>query len=511
MKHKLFVIVGVLLCFTALALGAQSQKETFFSDGSDQSGVTGNLMPFFGFFIAIGTVMATYGWTESKDWKGLSSIGGAVWGMIIVGASAYQNYTVDVESRFASIQISNLASNEPMAPTTLVPILVAWLLLLLLLYQGIYRCYGHPSTLDGLWRQMLARALLQVPLLAAMIGGNIYVLAKADLTDPTLSPLIVLVPMISVGAATLMVCHQLRLWHFGLALEDPRLAAHTIAPWRNITIAEFVAAALVILGCIGGIALPKGLEWDSITQAKSFLVSARTFLVLQGLAVIPLYIWMRAEQRASRVILRGEYAPQPSKVVWLRASSLLAGWAALVCIGGVWIMPRGIWVLILASTPIAIFALTHRGSQGALLGFLCGALWWSAGNSLAAIHSPNDVILLSFDVESGLQAIVRFIGIAFLATSLFRVLENLNENQNGGLALAASFGIGLTLWIEASLSIWIIDAGFLDQVGVGSFIQSQQPGFKFFFQVIALGSMAGAALAWSAMRRPEWFKEKHGS
>lgn len=506
-------LAGTVLVFVGLMAGAQSQLETFLVNGSDQtSSIAGNLIPFTAVLVGGGVAMfaGAVSPVQSGRAKPLAFVGGAVWLLTVLGQSAYDNYVVLVEARFASVYVSSLANNAAALPAALLPILVLWIAALLSLLYGLRQLFPQDARgPEALRRAMLTRSLLTIPIFGAIVGSNVYLLATLDLQDETLSPLLILAPMAIVSAAALLVVQQVRMWNFGLALEDPRLGPMMLQSWRNLNLIERVAIAVFVLACIGGFVLPK-TNMDLLNQGRSFVTTIRTFVVFQILALIPLVPLWRAQQRAERTLYHQHYHALPSIHKQLVTVSVLTGWALLVLVGGPWLIERGIWVVILAFTPMAIFATLTRGAQGALLALVAGGLWWSAGNSFFAIHDPEAFVLLNFDVLPGIQAVVRVVGVSLFAVGCYRIMQQFAPSgaKWGALPLAASFGIALALLIEVSLSIWIIQDQTHPAVGVGSFIQSQGAFFKFFFHAVAFLALMGAGLAWAALMRPEWFEPK---
>lgn len=505
------VALGVILVFLGLMLGAQSQTEQFFVDSKDDTaGITGNLIPFTAALVGGGAVLVCWnlvGANRREHWRPALALSSGIWLLLVLGQSAYQSYVVVVETRFASLHISSLANDAESLPAAVLPIVIAWVAGLLLIFYGLRGFYPEPwrQGADGLRRSLLARALLTVPIFAAIIGSNIYLLATLDFQDGALSPILVLAPMVIASALTIMVVQQIRIWHFGLALEDRRLGAMMMQSWHNLNIVEFVALAVFVLACAGGLVLPQ-TEFDNLNQGRSFVTTIRTFVVLQILALIPLIPVLRSQRRAEQILVRQEYDGHATIHRGLVAASVVSAWALIALVGGPWVIKTGIWVLIWAATPIACYSLLKPGAQGALPGLLVGALWWSAGNAFSAVHDPNAFILLRFVTEPGIQAVVRMVGTMFFAISMYRIMQFLRPQS--GLNAAAAFGIGLAIWIEVSLAIWIVPHDSRPIVGIGSFIQSQAPGFQGFFHIVALLAILGAGIAWSASNRPEWFQKR---
>lgn len=505
------VALGIILVFLGLMLGAQSQTEKFFVDSRDDTaGITGNLIPFTAALVGGGAIMAVWNLVRAnrqQHWRPALAMGSGIWLLLVLGQSAYQSYIVVVETRFASLHISSLANDAESLPAAVLPIVIAWISGLLLIFYGLRGFYPEPwkQGADGVRRALLARALLMVPIFAAIIGSNIYLLATLDFKDAELTPLLVLAPMVIASSLTILIVQQIRIWNFGLALEDRRLGAMMMQSWHNLNVVELVALAVFMLACAGGLVLPQ-TEFDNLNQGRSFVTTIRTFVVLQILALIPMFHVLRSQRSAEKILIRQEYESHETIHRGLIFATIVSGWALVALVAGPWIIKTGIWVLIWGATPLAVYALLRPGAQGALPGLLVGALWWSAGNAFSAVHDPNSFILLRFVIEPGIQAVVRMVGTAFFVVSMYRIMQFLRPQS--GLNAVASFGIGLAIWIEVSLAIWIVPHDSRPIVGIGSFIQSQAAGFQGFFHVVALLAILGAGVAWSAVNRPEWFQKR---
>lgn len=519
-----------LLALWGLALGAQTQKEVFLEPDAQQrdatnQGAAGNLVVLTAFPVALGTAGAATLLSRRPvlhRFGPAALLAGAVYGGVLLGQSAWPNYLVIVENRYATLTNSLLAANLPAVPSLLVAPLALFLGTLLLTGWAGRRLLGgdsrptpqSPRSPLALLQGQAAATLLAAPFLALAAFGNLRLLLVLPDDQPGLGPYFVVLPAAALGCLGLMGLAIAKTWHLGTYVRNGRLAAAVHDTWHALGRAE--TAAVILLACLAlAASFLQAAQLPDLALGRAFEITLRGHTQLLVLLGIPLALTLAVHRRVTRHFTRDppqaptlEHGTHVVALATLTASLATVGLAVVAT----WSLERALWGWFLAClAPVAAAAWWCGGHRSAPHLLLAAFLLWAMGNTIEANYDGGREALLAFAQPPGLLALWRTLGAVLAATALGRLAAQLAPRNPTTFALAAGAGIALAAvaLLELPLTAWLmVRPATVDAIAVGSIVASLDPPVRIALHTVAAVLAVAAAVLVARLHRPDWFERR---
>lgn len=527
MDARVFLVAAcAALLVVGLALGAESQRETFLHPDALQDvglgDAAGNLVVLTAFVpamaIAVGaTLLSRRPWPQRILPSWMVGIGAFL--LVVLVQSSWPNYDSIVEQRTASFSITPLISNGDAVPTVFLGPIAVLLAAAALIAQGTRRLMPARTpddTPDGVLRRFLEAYALAAPFLVLVVLGNLRLLIGLPDGQAATVPYLFVFPSSMLAALGLLVVGGLKAWHLGVYVRNSRVADSVQETWSALRRAEWI-----LLGVLAGIALLatvlKAIPSDLLEAGRTFGVSARGHAQFQFLVIWPLLGWLALDGPVRRTLAMDarhpatlEMAPDPRVI----GTFVALGIGALAAAVATWALDGALWPWALMFAPVTWYAWRRFSAIGSLWpGLVLAIVCWGIGNTVVGVFrlTENADHALTLQDPPGVLALFRFLGVLVAAVSVARLARAHVDAKNAvawPLAALIAGAVGLLMFLELSFAAWIAPRSEGEFVGIGSLIASQDRAVRAAMHGLAgVGAfLAGVAVA--RIHRPDWFGRK---
>ncbi|MGB1585821.1 MAG: hypothetical protein ACPHID_02090 [Thermoplasmatota archaeon] len=518
---RVFVLgaLGALLV-VGLALGAESQRETFLHPDALQDvalgEAAGNLVVLTAFVPAMAVALAGALLSRVPWLRRMGPVLGlflSTYLLVVMMQSSWPNYVAAVEDRTATFSITPLISNGDAVPTVFLgPIVVVLAAAFGIAASGRRLRPRQVADLDpqSILRRFLAAYALGAGFLIIVVLGNLRLLIALPDGQADTVPYLFVFPLSLLAAAGLLVTGLLKAWHLGLFVRNSRFADAASDAWSNLRRAEWVLA-----GILGGVALfatvLTAIPDDLLEAGRTFGLTTRGHAQMQFLLLVPLGAWLTMDAKVQDVFARFQDHGATLDVGVDRA--VLATMAALVVgLAGASValaMEGALWPWAAAFTPLTLLTWRRFTPQDAMWpSTVLAIVLWGIGNTVVGLFELNRDAdnALSLADAPGVLALFRFLAILVAAVALARLARS--HAGRAPLALLIAGAVGMLAFLELSFAAWIAPQSEGEFVGIGSLIASQDRAVRAMMHLLAGFGAFAAGIAVARIHRPDWFPRR---
>lgn len=518
-------VAVLLLCaamaVAGLALGAESQVETFLKPEQLESGFAntpdagGNLIILTALLPALGLAAGAVLLSRRRPRHRVAPALGLFVSLYLVAVllqSAWPNYNASDAARTAIFSITPLISNGPaVASVFLGPMafLVLGMLGIATAGRALMGTGSGKKDLEEHLHQFVGAHLLALPFLVILAVGSVRLMLDLPGNNPDAGPYLFVLPVVALACIGLLITGAMKIWHLTAYARDVRLVDVAREAWSGLHRAEYA-----LMGILVGVSLLAFLlariDLEILQAGRTFGTSTRGHVQAAFLLMVPLLPTLlsgREDGLFDEGHVDEEIRPGIAVGTWIASGLALLG--ALVGI----LVPGALWGWLLALLPPVLLALLLLPARHAApLGFLLAVVLWGLGNTITGVFQLNENAgaNLSLDANPGLLALFRAVSVVLVGFVVSRMARENAASMRRSIAWPLTVGLGaavaLILVLEMPFSAWIATSRQGEFVGIGSVVASQDPAVQITMHTLAIlaGALVGIGVA--RIERPDWFR-----